>query len=125
MSLWKGKRAQDSLLDLGKIGSLLQRAIAVDSKLPEAHLQLGNLTADQGKFAEAIPEYQRALELDNDLADAHYRLAQAYVRTGRKDKAQEQFSTYQALRAEHLADLDKQRADIRQFVYNEKRPANP
>jgi len=125
MSLWKGKRAQDSSRDLGQIGSLLQKAIAADPKLPEAHLQLGNLTADQGKFAEAIPEYQRALELDNDLADAHYRLAQAYVRTGQKDKAQEQFTTYQTLRAEHLADLDKQRADIRQFVYNEKGPANP
>ena len=125
MSLWKGKRAQDSSLNLAQIGSLLQRAIAADPKLPEPHLQLGNLTADQGKYAEAIPEYQRALELDNDLADAHYRLAQAYVRTGQKDKAQEQFTTYQALRAQHLADLDKQRADIRQFVYNEKGPQRP
>src|SRR5256886_4029493 len=125
MSLWKGKRTQDSSLNLAQIGSLLQRAIAADPKLAEPHLQLGNLTADQGKFAEAIPEYQRALELDNDLADAHYRLAQAYVRTGQKDKAQEQFTTYQALRAQHLAELDKQRADIRQFVYNEKGPQRP
>jgi hypothetical protein len=52
-------------------------------------------------------------------------LAQAYVRIGQKDKAQEQFATYQTLRAQHLADLDKQRADIRQFVYNEKGSANP
>jgi len=125
MSLWKGKRAQDPSLDLGQIGSLLAKAIAADPKLPEAHLQLGNLTADQGKFAEAIPKYQRALELDNDLADAHYRLAQAYVRTGQKDKAQEQFGTYQKLREQHLADLDKQRAEIRQFVYNEKEPRRP
>ncbi len=122
MSLWKGKRAQDPSLDLGQIGSLLAKAIAADPKLPEAQLQLGNLTSDQGKFAEAIPRYQRALELDNDLADAHYRLAQAYVRTGQKDKAQEQFTTYQKLREQHLADLDKQRAEIRQFVYNEKGP---
>jgi len=27
---------------------------------------------------------------------------------------------YQQLRAQHLADLDKQIADIRQFVYSEK-----
>jgi len=125
MSLWKGKRAQDSSVDLGQIGSLLQKAISADPRLPEAHLQLGNLTSDQGKFAEAIPEYQRALELDTDLADAHYRLAQAYVRTGQKEKAQEQFTRYQTLREQHLADLDKQRADIRQFVYDEKGPANP
>ena len=122
MSLWKGKRAQDPDFDPKQIESLLTRAIAADPKIPEAHLQLGNLNADQSKFAEAIPEYQRALELNSDLADAHYRLAQAYVRTAQKDKAQEQFQVYQQLRAQHLADLDKQRADIRQFVYSDKDP---
>jgi len=125
MSLWKGKRAQDPDFDPKQIESLLKRAIAADPKFPEAHLQLGNLNADQGKFAEAIPEYQRALELNSDLADAHYRLAQSYVRTGQKDKAQDQFQVYQQLRAQHLADLDKQRADIRQFVYSEKDSAQP
>ena len=125
MSLWKGKRAQDPEFDPRQIESLLKRAIAADPKIPDAYLQLGNLNADQGKFTEAIPEYQRALELNSDLADAHYRLAQSYVRTGQKDKAQEQFQVYQQLRAQHLADLDKQRADIRQFVYSDKDPARP
>jgi tetratricopeptide (TPR) repeat protein len=129
MSLWKGRRAQDPEFDPKQIDSLLRRAIVADPKLAEAHLQLGNLNADQGKFAEAIPEYQRALELNSDLADAHYRLGQAYVRTSQKDKAQEQFQVYQQLRAEHLADLEKQRADIRQFVYSERAsgsaPPNP
>lgn len=120
MALWKGKRAQDPDFDPRQIESLLARAIAADPKLPEAHLQLGNLSADRGKFAEAIPEYQRALELNSDLADAHYRLGQAYVRTGQKEKAQEQLQVYQQLRSQHLADLDKQRADIRQFVYSER-----
>jgi tetratricopeptide (TPR) repeat protein len=120
MSLWKGKRAQDPDLDLKQIESLLKRAIAADPNLAEAHLQFGNLNSDQGKFAEAIPEYQRALQLNSDLADAHYRLGQAYVRTGQKEKAQEQLQVYQQLRTQHLADLEKQRADIRQFVYSEK-----
>jgi tetratricopeptide (TPR) repeat protein len=122
MSLWKGKRAQDPTLDLKQIESMLQRAIAADPKLAEAYVQLGNLSSDQGKFADAIPKYQRALELDGDLVDARYRLGQAYVRTGQKDKAQEQLAVYQKLREQHLADLEKQRADIRQFVYNEKEP---
>ena len=125
MSLWKGKRAQDPDFDPTQIEALLKRAIASDPTLPEAHLQLGNLNADQGKFREAIPEYQRALAQNSDLADGHYRLAQSYVRTGQKDKAQEQFQVYQQLRAQHLADLDKQRADIRQFVYSEKESAHP
>ncbi|MGH9501278.1 MAG: tetratricopeptide repeat protein [Terriglobales bacterium] len=120
MSLWKGKRAQDPGLDLQQIESLLKTAIALDPKYPEAHLQLGNLYSDQNKYADSIPEYERALELSPDLSDAHYRLGQAYVRTGKKERAQEQFKVYQQLRAQHLAEVDKQRADIRQFVYSAK-----
>ena len=120
MSLWKGKRAQDPSLDLHQIESLLRKSLALDPKLAEAHLQLGNLYSDQNEYAQAIPEYTRALELNSDLADAYYRLGQAYVRTGEKDRAQQQFQVYQRLREQHLADLDKQRAEIRQFVYSAK-----
>src|SRR6266481_1531474 len=120
MSLWKGKRAQDPSLDLHQIESLLRKSLALDPKLAEAHLQLGNLYSDQNKYARAIPQYVRALELNSDLVDAYYRLGQAYVRTGEKDRAQQQFQVYQRLREQHLADLDKQRAEIRQFVYSAK-----
>jgi len=120
MSLWKGKRAQDPGLDLRQIEFLLSKSLALDPKLAEAHLQLGNLYSDQNKYAQAIPEYTRALELNSDLADAYYRLGQAYVRTGEKDRAQQQFQVYQRLREQRLADLDKQRAEIRQFVYSAK-----
>lgn len=120
MSLWKGKRAQDPHLDLAQIARLLEKAIALDASLAEAHLQLGNLYSDQQKYAEAIPEYQRALQLNSDLPDAHYRLGQAYVHTGDKDRAQEQLQAYQKIREQHLADLEKQRAEVRQFVYAAK-----
>jgi tetratricopeptide (TPR) repeat protein len=120
MSLWKGKRAQDPTLDLHQIETLLKNSIELDPKLAESHLQLGNLYSDQSKYAEAIPEYVRALDLDPDLGDAHYRLGQAYVRTGQKGPAQEQLEVYQKLRERHLADIEKQRAEIRQFVYAAK-----
>jgi tetratricopeptide (TPR) repeat protein len=120
MSLWKGKRAQDPGLDLRQIESLLTKSIELDPKLADAQLQLGNLYSDQSKYAEAIPHYKRALELNADLADAHYRLGQAYVRTGEKDQAQQELQVYQQLRAQHLADLDRQRAEVRQFVYSAK-----
>jgi tetratricopeptide (TPR) repeat protein len=120
MSLWKGKRAQDPDLDLHQVESLLTKAIALDPKLADAQLQLGNLYSDQGRYADAIPQYEKALATNADLADAHYRLGQAYVHTSSKDKAQEQFEVYQQLRAKHMAELDKQIADIRQFVYSEK-----
>ena len=120
MSLWKGKRAQDPGLDLHQIESLLTKSIELDPTLADAQLQLGNLYSDQSKYAEAVPHYKRALELNADLADAHYRLGQAYVRTGEKDQAQQELQVYQQLRAQHLADLDKQRAEVRQFVYSAK-----
>ena len=123
MSLWKGKRTQDATLDLHQIESLLKKAVALDRKLADAELQLGNLYSDQGRYADAVPEYQKALESNADLADAHYRLGQAYVHTNQKEKAQEQLQVYQALRAQHMAELDKQIADIRQFVYSEKEDA--
>ncbi len=120
MSLWKGKRAQDPNLDRTQISALLKKSIVLDPSLAEAHLQLGNLYSEQGKYADSIPEYQRALGLNSDLVDAHYRLGQAYVHTEDKARAQEQLQVYQKLREQHLADLDKQRAEVRQFVYAAK-----
>jgi tetratricopeptide (TPR) repeat protein len=120
VSLWKSKREQATNLDVSQIEFLLKKSIALEPELSEAHLQLANLYSDQKKYAESIPEYLRARELSPDLADVHYRLAQAYVRTGEKDLAQKEFKIYQQLREQHLSDLDKQRAEIRQFVYSEK-----
>jgi Tfp pilus assembly protein PilF len=120
MSLWKGRRAQDATVDVGQIESLLSKAVELDPKFPEARLQLGNLYSDQKKYSDAAPQYVKALSLNADLADAHYRLGQAYVHLGRRDEAQQQLEVYQKLRAQHLAELDKQRAEIRQFVIAEK-----
>jgi tetratricopeptide (TPR) repeat protein len=120
LSLWKGKRAEDPGFDLHQVESLLQKSIALDPKLSEAHVQLGNLYADQREYAKSIPEYARALELNPNLPDAHYRLGQDYVHIGQKDRAQGEFEIYQRLRAEHMAEVDKERAEVQQFVYSAK-----
>jgi len=67
-----------------------------------------------------VPLRQRNLMASARTIAAHYRLGQAYVRTRQKERAQEQIQVYQQLRERHLADLDKQRAEIRQFVYSSK-----
>jgi tetratricopeptide (TPR) repeat protein len=123
MSLWKGKRTEDPNLDLHQIESLLKKSISLDPKLADAHFQLANLYSDRDKYTEAIPEYVRVRELNPDLADVYYRLGQAYVRTGQKEQAQQEFQIYQRLHARQLADLDQERAAIRQFVYSEKSSA--
>ncbi|MGO9336990.1 MAG: tetratricopeptide repeat protein [Terracidiphilus sp.] len=120
LSLWKGKRVGDTGLDLHEVESLLQKSIALDEKLPDAHVQLGNLYADQHEYAKSIPEYLRALDLNPNLSDAHYRLGTDYVHVGQKDQAQKEFDVYQKLRAQHLAEIDKERAEVQQFVYAEK-----
>ena len=99
---------------------MLKKSIQLDPSFAEAHLQLGSLYSDQSHYSDAIPEYLSALKYNPELADAHYRLGQAYVRTGEKGRAQEHLQVYQRLRAEHLAEVDKQRAEIRQFVYAAK-----
>jgi len=120
LSLWKGKRMGDASLDLQTVESLFKKSIALDEKLSEAHVQLGNLYADQHEYDKSIPEYVRALELNPNLPDAHYRLGTDYVHAGQKDRAQKEFEIYQQLRAQHLAELDKERAEVQQFVYSEK-----
>jgi tetratricopeptide (TPR) repeat protein len=120
MSLWKGKRAGNSDVDLQTVQGLLQKSIALDNNLPEAHMQLGDLYAGQHQYEKSIPEYVRALELNPNLSDAHYRLGTDYVHVGQKDQAQKEFAVYQKLRAEHLSEIDKERAEVQQFVYSEK-----
>ena len=120
LSLWKGKRIQDTSLDPAVVESLLKKSIALNERLAEAHVQLGNFYADQHLYEKSVPEFVRALELDPNLGDAHYRLGQDYVHIGKREEAQKEFDIYQKLRAEHLAEIDKERAEVQQFVYSEK-----
>ena len=122
VSLWKGRRVSDPNADLGTVESLLQKAVSLDDSLSEAHVQLGNLYADQHQYEKSIPQYVRALELDQNLSDAHYRLGTDYVHLGQKENAQKEFAIYQKLRAAHLAEVEKERAEVQQFVYSEKAP---
>ncbi|UWZ86590.1 tetratricopeptide repeat protein [Occallatibacter riparius] len=120
VSLWKGKRVENSNVDPSTVEALLKKAISLDDSMADAHLQLGNFYADQHQYEQSIPEYQRALQLDPNLADAHYRLATDLVHTGQKENAQKEFAVYQKLRAEHLAEVQKEHEEVRQFVYSEQ-----
>lgn len=120
ISLWKGKRVEDAGDALATVESLLSKATALDPRLTEAHVQLGSLYADAHQYDKSVAEFERALQLNPNLPDAHYRLATDYVHLGQKDTAQKEFAVYQQQRAEHLAQEDKEKADVRQFVYSEK-----
>jgi tetratricopeptide (TPR) repeat protein len=118
MALWKGKRAEDPDKILPQVESLLRHAIALDPKMAEAHTQLASLYSEQREYTKSITEYQSALMLNPDLPDAHYRLGQDYIHTGQKDRAQMELEIYQKQRAQHLAEADRERAEVKQFVYS-------
>lgn len=120
VSLWKSKGAEDSNVDPASVEALLKKAIALDDSLADAHVQLGSLYADRHEYDKSIPEFRRALELNPNLPDAHYRLATDLVHTGRKEDAQKEFAIYQNLRTEHLAEVQKEHEQVRQFVYAEQ-----
>jgi tetratricopeptide (TPR) repeat protein len=120
MSLWKGNRTQGSTADSQTVEGLLTRSIKLDDSIAEARVQLGDLYADQHEYDKSIPQYVRAIELNPNLSDAHYRLGTDYVHVGRKDDAQKEFAVYQKLRAQHLAEVEKERAEVLQFVVSER-----
>lgn len=120
LSLWKGRRSQGSAPNLQLVETLLKNAIALNDRLSEAHLQLGDLYADQHLYEKSVPEYERAVALNPNLSDAHYRLGTDYVHLGQKEKADQEFAVYQKLRAEHLVEVDKEAAEVKRFVYSAK-----
>ncbi|HEY1577528.1 MAG TPA: tetratricopeptide repeat protein [Terracidiphilus sp.] len=125
MSIWKGNRATGSTTDLPAVESLLLKSIDLNGSDPDVHLQLGEFYSSQHQYEKAIPEYQRSIAIDPDISDAHYRLGTDYVHIGKKDEAQQEFAVYQRLRAQHLAEIEKERAEVQQFVYSEKGGETP
>jgi tetratricopeptide (TPR) repeat protein len=108
-----------------RVEALLQKAVGLDPKLGAAYLQLGILYAQRADFSRAISAYQKAIEvspaevgpqLDQTLEEAHYRLAQAYLRTGDKAKAQEELELHSQLAKKTKEDAERKRREIQQFV---------
>lgn len=118
MAVWKGRRADDPEKVLPQVESLLRRAIALDPNMADAYVQLGSLYADRHEYEKSIVAYRNALKLNPDLPDAHYRLGQDYIHTGQKDLAQAELDVYQKQRAQHLAEVDRERAEVKQFIYS-------
>ena len=114
--MWKGRRLANGEVDFRTVETLLQRAIALDGKDPEAHLQLGILYNDEGAYPKSLPEFEQAAALDPTMPDAHFRLARFYFRVGDKMKGQSEMDRFRQLQEKHQAELDRERAAIQQFV---------
>ena len=82
------------------VEALLQKAVAADPQMYEAHFELGVLYQDQGKFSAAIDEFNQTLKLRPDYNRAHYRLVLLYSRTGQKDLAAQHLAILKQIKKE-------------------------
>ncbi len=138
VSLWKQSASSgDSDAERStRVEALLRKAVHLDPKLGAAYLQLGILYSQRADFARAISAYQKAIEvspeevgpqLDQTLEESHYRLAQAYLRTGEKAKAQEELELHRQFAKKTKEDAERKRREIQQFVISlrDKSSASP
>jgi tetratricopeptide (TPR) repeat protein len=116
VSLWKSRKdANDPVIS--KSESLLGNAIQLNPKYAAPHLQLGIVHAEERDFAKAIADFQRAIAIDPQLEEAHFRLGQAYRQTGDSEKAKAELRIHQQIADESAQKIDRERHEIRQFVY--------
>jgi tetratricopeptide (TPR) repeat protein len=108
--------------DGAKAVTLLERALQLDPKLADAHVQLGVIYSARKNFEPAIAAFQKAIAIDPKLEEAHYRLAQAYARTGDKGNAQKEFEIHDHLLKESAAQVEQERRQVQQFVIELRGP---
>ena len=120
VSLWKQSAGSVDSERSARVESLLQKAVHLDPKLGAAYLQLGILYSQRADFSRAISAYQKAIEVsrggDETIEETHYRLAQTYLRTGDKARAQEQLQLHDQLAKKTKEGIERERREIQGFV---------
>ena len=117
LGLWKLRSSAHDKGSVTEVESLLKTAIEINPQHAAAALQLGIVHSERGAYKEAISDYCRALDADPGMEEAHYRLAQAYRQTGNAEKAKEELRLYGQLAEESEQKQDRERHQIKQFVY--------
>jgi tetratricopeptide (TPR) repeat protein len=121
VGLWKlrqstGDGAGDAA-SAEQVEALLKKATQLDPTFASAYLQLGILHSEQKDDARSISDYLQAIQADPQLAEAHYRLAMAYRQMGDRDKSAAEFQAYDQVAKESAQQAERERHEIRQFVY--------
>jgi tetratricopeptide (TPR) repeat protein len=116
-------RSSQSADDLRKAQRLLAKSLEIRPDYADAHLELGNVYAQNQRWQEAVEEYLKTVSLKPDLAEAHYKLYRAYLEAGDKAHAQEQFEVQRELRArEDQEDLRQRQVSTFLYQLRESKP---
>jgi tetratricopeptide (TPR) repeat protein len=102
-SPWPPLNLATFLVKLGRFQEAepyLKESLQYDTKLPQAHYQLGLLLERQKKAPEGVEELNRAASLDPSYAEPHYVLARIYRRKGDTTKAQAELTAFQKRKKE-------------------------
>jgi tetratricopeptide (TPR) repeat protein len=105
--LEEGSR-QTSSGRLGEAQEHLEKALALDENMAEAHTELGEVLNLRGQAQAARRELERAVQLDPQSSAAYYRLGQVYRESGEYARAQEALAKFQQLKAEERKKLDRE-----------------
>ena len=100
-----------------EIEALLNRAVHLKPDFAVAYLQLGAIYSKQHANERAIAALERAVLADPELEEAYYRLSQLYRQLGETDKSKRELEAYERLSKESEQQADRERHEIRQFVY--------
>lgn len=88
----------------------LRRAIELNPRTPDVHIELGAVLEKQRDFPAAIAAFRRAAELAPRNPVPHYRLARLYARSGDSERAEAERALHEKLSAEEKAELDRRQA---------------
>lgn len=101
---------------LDQAQQLLEQAIRVDSKLPEAYYQLGVLQQQRLQWNESERSLLKAIDLRPSFAEAHYRLARAYSHTGRHELATKEIALQQQYSQQEKEASDARLKEVTTFL---------
>jgi serine/threonine-protein kinase len=114
------KRQYDLLKDTQFIDSALEassRALALDDRLPSAHVAMGTVQNGKGEYKRAESEFKQALKLDPRNAAAYRELASTYNAIGHADQAEATYKQAIELRRDDWWSVKQ----LGVFYYNKNR----
>ncbi|HTF24448.1 MAG TPA: tetratricopeptide repeat protein [Candidatus Limnocylindria bacterium] len=87
-----------SLNQLVEAEKNLHEALTYDSRLPQAHYQLGRVLEMQGGYQAAVQSLNQAIELNPSYPEPHYLLGRIYHRLGEDQLSKKEIAQFQELK---------------------------